>query len=292
MLYSHIYLPVPGTSAVFRLDDQYIIKFFPSFLINDDKTERIAHAFLSSHSMGLEEPFTGTVETFGQTFPYIIMPIVKGLSLKEAEADLADAALLKSIFEEAGRWMKRLHSLSLKEMAVSSHKEIKLDIADSLMPVIKKALEKLSFLNAEAIWPELEQFLEKQIHSVRRSTGWCLTHGDLTPEHIFIKNEKETYKFAAVIDWGDAKIAPPLYDFVTLWLILCNRKEEWFQSFLEGYDEGNGLSPLNRDELVAMIFIHPFRADLIREAWEQDDNRPYFHSWRDLLDWLQPGCDT
>jgi aminoglycoside phosphotransferase (APT) family kinase protein len=113
----------------------------------------------------------------------------------------------------------------------------------------------------------------------------CLTHGDLTPEHIYIKRKNGRPEFAEVIDWGDAKIAPPVYDFVTFWMTVCNRERECFQSFLEGYAEGKSL---NGQLMLAMIFLHPFRQDLILEAWEQDGRQPFFNSWEELSEWLWP----
>lgn len=83
--------------------------------------------------------------------------------------------------------------------------------------------------------------------------GWpAIVHGDVDGTHLLVNNGQIT----GIIDFGDAKIGDPLYDFVTIQVDLFGQDPRLFSEFLRGY----GINP--RDEtnfhqrLTAYAILH------------------------------------
>lgn len=74
-----------------------------------------------------------------------------------------------------------------------------------------------------------------------------ILHGDIEPAHLFHENGK----LSGIIDFGDAKLGDPLYDFVAVRLSLAG-DEAHLQALFEGY----GFDPRATDEGRAKLGLY------------------------------------
>ena len=89
-----------------------------------------------------------------------------------------------------------------------------------------------------------------QIGSV--GPAWpVVLHGDLEASHIFWDGERVT----GLIDFGDAKLGDPLYDFVSLRLGMTDKQDE-LASFSRGYGQASFSLKDGRARLLQYAILH------------------------------------
>jgi len=64
-----------------------------------------------------------------------------------------------------------------------------------------------------------------------------------------------------LIDFGDARIGVPDYEWMPLWLGLCNRDIAVFRAFLEAYDSGLMADDALGRRIAAWTLLHDFGTD-------------------------------
>lgn len=105
-----------------------------------------------------------------------------------------------------------------------------------------------------------------------------LLHGDLEPDHLFYSGDQ----VVGIIDFGDAKLGDPLYDFVTVRHDMAPTPE-LRAAFLEGY----GLEPDKEEDLMKRLTLYCILHEwtTLREVigWT---TRSGAKSIRELGDWL------
>ncbi len=84
-------------------------------------------------------------------------------------------------------------------------------------------------------------------------SGWpALLHGDLDGSHILV----ESGKISGIIDFGDAKLGDPLYDFIPIHHDLFGLDRSLFAEFLKGYGIDAATEPRFRDRLITYTILH------------------------------------
>lgn len=84
-------------------------------------------------------------------------------------------------------------------------------------------------------------------------SGWpALLHGDLDGSHILVQDGK----VGGIIDFGDAKLGDPLYDFVSIHHDLFQLDRALLGEFLKGYGKKPSEEPRFRDRLVTYTILH------------------------------------
>ncbi|TCP23805.1 Ser/Thr protein kinase RdoA (MazF antagonist) [Scopulibacillus darangshiensis] len=273
---------LPGTSAVFILDRSMVIKIYPSVLIDDDQIERAALGLVKEKDEILIA--SGSYETEGSLWPYIIMTYIEGEPYGAARQTMT-AQEKTAFLRKAAGWLKGVHNIKTDHLPSiergilnwRSHR------ATALLQ-IKRRINQLPFLAAHKIWPDLCDFLNKQL-PLLDAMPVNLVHGDLTEDH-FLFSEGKTLR--AVIDWGDARAAPYLYDLVTFWFSVLKQNGEDLDTFLKAYNE----DLLNSDDLLprltALTFLHPFCPEIMKELWEHQMRDQAFSDFPSLCRWLWP----
>lgn len=111
-----------------------------------------------------------------------------------------------------------------------------------------------------AVVPLYEEIL--RLNPANYGGGWpCLLHADLDGAHLLVQNGQIT----GVIDFGDAKLGDPLYDFVTVHVSLFDQDPRLFAEMLRGY----GMTPAKEKNFKARLTAYA-----ILHEWDFADDLP------------------
>jgi len=129
-----------------------------------------------------------------------------------------------------------------------------------------------------AVVPLYEEIL--RLAPTTLAQGWpTILHGDIDGSHILVNNGQIT----GLIDFGDAKLGDPLYDFVTIHHDLFDLDPRLFTEFLRGY----GMKPQDQKN-----FHHRLTSYAILHEWPLVDDLPRWavrsgaHSLGELGEWM------
>ncbi|MEQ1822770.1 MAG: aminoglycoside phosphotransferase family protein [Fimbriimonadaceae bacterium] len=102
-----------------------------------------------------------------------------------------------------------------------------------------------------AVIPVYEEILRMSPTGV--VSGWpVLLHGDLDGSHILVNDGAIT----GLIDFGDAKLGDPVYDFIPIHHDLFGMDRSLFAEFLKGYGLNPATEPRFRDRLITYTILH------------------------------------
>ena len=87
---------------------------------------------------------------------------------------------------------------------------------------------------------------------------------DLTGDHILLMEKDGRWRLSGVIDFGDAMVAPPLFEFAVPLLCLCEGKPALARALVEEY--GERLTKALTEEIMSYLFLHAF----INLQWIQE----------------------
>ena len=265
IVYDTIEAPESNTNAVFILDRRVVIKIYSPFWEEFPFERRL---------MELLEPDTAVpvpaIRAAGRfrdrrEWSYLAMEFCAGRPLDELQAETKQAALLE-VAAQTGRMIRRLHAVDPEPLAAIDKGERWDALVDRRRrEVLPELLDR--GLIVPGIVPELQALLDEAV-AASRTAAQVVIHGDLNAEHLLIEERNERWNVSALIDFGDARIGVSSYEWMPLWLGLCNRDVAVMRAFLEAYDP----RLLADDELGRRVavwtLLHDFGTDAIAELFD------------------------
>lgn len=253
----------PGTHIVYRVGSR-ILKLFCTFWGDDLISER---AVLRGHR-GLQTPQI-VAEGELEGWPYLIMTAMPGKPVNEVWDGLSMAEK-RSILEHVGAFMRALHAQA---------------------PISELETDWTQFL-AERVshWEEHHQPDEGWREWIRDrvcafhepSFAPVLLNADITDEHVLVERRDGQWQFAGVIDFGDAMMGHPHYEFVAPLVCLTIGEPVLSRTLVESY--GMDLTPALADRLTTYCLLHRFArlGDMLARC--PVSNGPELHRalWGDL----------
>ena len=115
---------------------------------------------------------------------------------------------------------------------------------------------------------ELLQALLDEASAASRTARRVVIHGDLNAEHLLIEERGGRWNVSALIDFGDARIGVPCYEWMPLWLGLCNRDVAVMHAFLDTYDPDLLADDALGRRVAAWTLLHDFGTDAIAELFD------------------------
>lgn len=286
IVYNKIENATPGTSAVFIADRTYVLKIYPGPFMRDHDREWPVLRLLEKAVGRKLLIASGVIRDGEMTWPYAIFPYIEGTPyralvgrLNQAEAQAfhtALASLLRKVHhlpadplqgDPVYAWCpKEEKERRLNKAAVQLGERIQ-NVTDGLADFVERG------------WADLKG---EPLH---------LVHGDLTADHLLFRRVDGRWTFEAVIDWGDAHLAPIYYDFVVLWTeVFCDQPSAW-QAFIRRYDERlDAFCEAFRRRFITALFLHPYAPDLLRIIHEKRKLGPTetFSAFETYVDWMYP----
>jgi hygromycin-B 7''-O-kinase len=234
---SHLERQPAGTHVVFRTGSR-IVKLYAPFWLEDFAAEHNALQFLR----GLPTPeLVAQGDTEG--WPYLVMTVVPGTPAEEIWPDLGNTDRI-DIARQLGGLMRRLHRQEpVKELAT--------DWEAFLGERISGAED---FHAAGEPW---RGWIREKL------TGFCeppfspvLLHADITADHVLLSRTAEGWRITGLIDFGDAMMGHPFYEFIAPLAFYCFGHPPASRALLEGY--GLDLTPKTAARLTTYCLLHKF----------------------------------
>lgn len=250
----------PGTCAVFAVDKAAVFKIFPPMVARDFDRERSVYRLLHDHV-----PYRPVLLAHGILpdrieWPYLVTSFIPGEAWRDVRNVVPRAQAL-AVMRELGRTVRGVHDTPLPENGSWPSSRAWDHFIDLRLPRIGTDLRGQTSL-PEPVIAEIERLVE--------NTNWhttlpCLVHADLTEDHLLLGNTGGRWAMAGLIDWADAEVCDPLYDWVALWFSICRRDAGLLVAFQEGYGGPNAFDAVPIERLAAFTFLHRFAANIVSE---------------------------
>lgn len=276
----------PGTSAVFIIDRNYVIKIYPGLFVTDHRREWPVLTLLENFYDQPPLLATGFFVDSPMNWPYAILRYIDGTAYREISGRLSEHEKNKFIRQLADK-VNKIHSLPFETLQYNP--EYHWSISENEVHTQIEKLCQLPFFNHADFRVDLYGFITRE-KPLLQQQECVLVHGDLTRDHLFFKKENGEWLFTDIIDWGDAQIAPRFYDFVVLWAeAFANQNKEW-QTLIRQCGKGYLVTDSHFQNLfTVMLFLHPFACDLIVNVYnarETGDQKNHFQSVASFIQWI------
>ncbi len=230
---------VLGSHVVFRADGR-ILKLFSPLWGGDHTSERA----VLTHICGLPAPRI-TEEGDIDGWPYLALTIVPGLPALDVWSDL-EVDQRADVVRQLGELMRKLHGHPpVHELAVDWDNFIGERIA---------ACDHHH--RAEEPWRswihgQLDGFTEPPFTPV-------LLSADITEDHLLLSQDQDQWLITGFIDFGDAMMGHPYYDFIAPLAFYCFGEPDLSYVLLDAY----GLEPTDQTtrRLTTYCLLHRFEA--------------------------------
>lgn len=242
----------PGSNIVFWVATDRLIKLFPPLFAEDCTRESLALSALPGQRE-FEIPnilFSGEVEGW----PYLVLNRLSGVSLDTVWSNLGTDER-QSIAVGLGRMIAALHrtpTAGLEQLGPPDWARFILKQADT-------CLERQRAVGASPAWlADIADFIAALPPLVTSGFQPVLINADLNPEHIFCRQTAAGWEVCGIIDFGDAMLGHPFYEFVCPGILFAG-SPSLQRAMLLAY--GLPASVLNETlsrQLTAYILLHRF----------------------------------
>ena len=265
VVYDTIQAPASNTNAVFILDRRVVVKIYSPFWEEFPFERRLME--LLRHDAVVAVPAIRAAGEFRdrREWSYLAMEFCAGRPLSELQEEMTQAALLE-VAAQTGRMIRRLHAADPEPLAAIDKGERWDVLVDRRRrEVLPELLDR--GLIVPRIVSELEALLDEAV-AASRTAAQVVIHGDLNAEHLLIEERNGRWNVSALIDFGDARIGVPSYEWMPLWLGLCNRDVKVMRAFLEAYDPRLLADDALGRRVAAWTLLHDFGTDAIAELFD------------------------
>jgi hygromycin-B 7''-O-kinase len=178
---------------------------------------------------------------------------------------LSDQGLL-NIAGQTGRLLRRLHAIDREPLVSIDNGERWEALVDRRRrAVVPEMIDKR--LIEPAIAPALEELLDEAV-AASQAAPRVVVHGDLNAEHVLVEQRSGCWTVATLIDFGDARIGVADYEWMPLWLGLCNRDATVMHAVLAAYDHSLRSDPRLGRRIAAWTLLHDFGTDAVAEVFD------------------------
>ncbi len=258
----------PGTSAVFVVDQEVVVKLFPPMIPHDFEKEQRAHRLLPRDGLHIPALLAEGIIRDRIDWPYLISAYVPGEAWRDCSRRLKIDEQI-NILKKLGGIIRAVHATTLPTDGDWPSLVAWQGLVDDRLLHVADELRRQTALSYRII-QEIERLLPSIDWSAFRPR---LCHADLTEDHLLLSQESGQWQIAGLIDWADAEVAPPLYEGVTLWFSLCGRRRDLFDAFLVGYDDGALAKEISVERMLAFTFLHRFGATILNDILPSEEQR-------------------
>jgi hygromycin-B 7''-O-kinase len=209
-------LAPPGSNVLFEVDHRRLIKLFPPIFAQDCARESLVLSTLADQ-VEFEVPrvhFSGELEGW----PYLVISRLSGVSLDTIWEGLEPEGR-EQIVVGLGRMMAMLHSTPTAGLSGLGP-----NWADFIQEQARTCLDRQREAGASAAWlTDIAAFYADLPSLVAPGCQPVLINADLNPEHIFCRQTRAGWNVTGIIDFGDAMLGHPYYEFVCPGFILSGQ---------------------------------------------------------------------
>ena len=259
-------LAPPGTHVVFRAGPKLYIKLFAPLWPGDFATERLVLGALSRQT---DVPIP-SLEAEGEIegWPYIVVTAVEGIPLREVWPSIG-ASDRAQIAAQCGGLLRLLHEASTKGL-----EEIAVDWPSFVQTQILECRDQIAGSGLDKHWSDaVAEFTSTLPPLYEPGFRPVLLSADVTDEHILVGERGGRWKLTGFVDFGDAMLGHPWYDFAAPGALITRSSPSLQRAMLFAYGYSpNQLNATLADQLMAYTLIHRFFN--ISELLEQFGTQP------------------
>lgn len=258
----HVEAGYPGTNAVFVVDDAYVVKIYAPFCPEDFDLERELYALLGANPrLPVPELLAEGILEDQIDWPYIVIDFKSGMPIREARTLIPHRNLLR-IAAELGEIVRELHRVPVASLTSLAHtqaswqrfmRQRQIEVADAAL---------WNGILPESVVAEIPEFLASALDGAEE-TPLALLNGDLTEDHILLKQRSGKWRISGLIDFGDALVGSRDYEWIALWFSALDRDYEELTAFMAAYDPRLKLDDAFFTRAMAFTFLHEFGADIL-----------------------------
>ena len=280
----HIQAGYPGSCAVFIVDEKVVVKLFPPMFAPDFERETVVYKALNGRLPHIPRFLAAGVYLDQIDWPYLILEFCPGAPIREAH-HLLTPNDMQRIGAELGRMIRTLHAAPVPEQLATSWAIWVTFLQTNRKRTLTHLREKRPF--AQTVIDEIETFLSAMEAVWLQKRPLRLLNADLTQDHLLLHKVENQWQISALIDWADAEVGVPYYEWIPMWYGLCRQEKALFQAILTAYEPSHGLDKKFSQILLAYTFLHRFGGEIVIHELDQRGN-PAIHNLTDLQTTLLP----
>jgi hygromycin-B 7''-O-kinase len=253
-------LAPPGTHVVFRVGQEPYVKLFSPLWPDDFFSERLVLGELSRRADLPIPRLVAQGEVEG--WPYIVVTAVEGVPLCKVWGQMCQADR-ERVVTSCGAFMAALHAMPVEPLmgiGVAWSLFVRQQLEDCIASIRERGL-------GEAWVRDVTRFVKTLPPLNEPGCRPVLLSADVTDEHVLVSERGGRWLFSGYIDFGDAMLGHPLYEFAAPGCSIVQGSPSLLRAMLLGY--GYGGSRLDADlsnQLMAYTMIHRYIdiADLVK----------------------------
>lgn len=273
----------PGTCAVFILNESAVIKLFPPLVAGDFERERAVYRLLDGRLPELPRLLADGVLRDRIAWPYLVTSFLPGAAWRDTQKAMPPAQQW-AVARALGERVRRVHETPIRP-------GLGWPPADAWPRFVATRVAEASAVLRVVLPPRVVAEAE----ALLQATDWFanaprLLHADLTQDHALVTQRGDGWRLSGLLDWADAEVGDPVYEWVALYFGFCDGDVALFRAFLTGYGPDGAAHLPDRRRLLAFTLLHRFGAHIIAGVLP-DKLRRDLSSLDELAGRLFPGFD-
>jgi hygromycin-B 7''-O-kinase len=242
----------PGSHVVFRVGPELYVKLFAPLWRRDYLPEKLVLDKLSGQFDWPLPHLMAEGEIEG--WPYLIVTAVDGAPLNEVWSAMEEPDR-EHIAARCGEFMAWLHSMpieGLEEIAVDWPAFVERQIQSCVQQLEQSELDERLIRSTVVFLDDLPSLFEPAFQPV-------LLSADVTDEHILVSKCDGRWELTGYIDFGDAMVGHPYYEFVAPGCCITYSSPRLRRAMLLGYGfSANQLDERLSEQLMGHTLTHRF----------------------------------
>ena len=265
IVYDTIEVPASNTNAVFILDRRVVLKIYSPFWEEFAFERRLMELLQDDAAVPVPAIQAAGDLRDRRVWSYLATEFCAGHPLDELQVEMPQAALLE-VAAQTGRVVRRLHAVDPEPLdAIDKGERWDALVDRRRREVLPELLDR--GLVVPSVAPELEALLDQAVAAARAAVQ-VVVHGDLNTEHLPMEERNGRWNVSVLIDFGDARIGVPDYEWMPLWLGPCNRDVAVMRALLDAYDPRLPANDSLGRRIAAWTLLHDFGTDAIDELFD------------------------
>lgn len=247
-----LYAERTGTNVVFRAGDEAWIKLIAPLWPEDYDREQCGLSAMNDLDDIPAPRLLADGELEG--WPYLVLGTVEGASVVTVWAGLGRKDQI-DLATQIGELMARMHAVPTTGMAALEH-----DWDAFMARQRTQCGARHVRRGVDAHWQvEVDRYLEAAPMLDAPDSEPVFLHADITDEHVLVKEQGGRWTVTGIIDFADAMIGQPLYEFAAPAVFLTQRQPWAQRALLRGYGFAEAeLTETLAQRLTAYVLLHRY----------------------------------
>ncbi len=242
-----------GSNLIASVDDRWIVKIFPTFHSHQWESERRVLAHLRGEVLPLKVPTLIAEGTRDDGWLYVVMEKLPGFALATCWNEVGTHDRVR-LLGQIGSTMAAVHRLPLGELA-----SLPPEWGSFIQNQKANCRKRHSSLGVP---PWFEQGLDDLVREwgpENKAGDRVLLTGEYTPFNILAQRDATGWQLTGMIDFGDAMVGPPAYDFLGPSTFSCAGEPLLVAALFRGYlGQAHRMNHQTRMRFMALAALHRY----------------------------------